>query len=154
MNFPWRVLAAGAILYFAFAGLPKIEVPEVNTVVPSSEESAALEPLSKLVPGMFPYDRDHLNSLYEAMALVLSRDSKLDKPLIETTEDLAVMHADTLQLAVDQEDIGKVPGLGKAIDSVFAEILGSEVAPLSGEKRKQAVRVCELLSWKFQVGRG
>tara|TARA_Y100000401_G_scaffold61794_2_gene49059 strand:+ start:7433 stop:7897 length:465 start_codon:yes stop_codon:yes gene_type:complete len=154
MSFSWRVLAAGAILYFAFAGLPKIEVSEVITVPPSSEETVALEPLSKLVPSMFPYDRDHLNSLYEAMGIVLSRDARLDKPLIETTEDLAVMHADTLRLAIDQEDIGKVPGLGKAIDSVFAEILGPEVAPLSGEKRRQAIRVCELLSWKFQVGRG
>jgi hypothetical protein len=52
---------------------------------------------------------------------VITRDNG---QLVNNTERLAVLQANTLKLAVDQ--VGKYPGLDKAIEAVFASAVGTD----------------------------
>jgi hypothetical protein len=85
------------------------------------------------------------------MAFVLLRDGDRDKPIIGNTDQFAVFHAGTLNLAIEKANVGKYPGLDRAIDMTFFNAAGAESAVIDADRRTKLVAACGVLSWVFRV---
>ena len=79
------------------------------------------------------------------------RDRLRTTPVIKTNEDFARFHAGSLQLAIDKGDVGKYPGLGKAIDQVFIDCLGDDVVPLGDDEHDMIIAATNALAWRFAI---
>lgn len=66
-------------------------------------------------------DKDRVVSAYVGLRTVMARDKGEG---IKTTEKFAMLHARTLNLAIDTP--GKYAGLDEAIEAVFARALGTD----------------------------
>lgn len=146
---------SAVLLYFAWGGSSiKLEWPvpgSIDAVAPTAKEQKWLEQLTPVVPKLLPSDRIYLSALYDAMAGVIERDGRRDDPVISTTEKFAFFHKQTLGFAINKKDVGKVDGLGEAIDSVFVEAAGAEISPMTGQKRIEIENACNAISWSFRI---
>ena len=154
MSNNWRLFVAATLLFFAWKGNTiDIPWPPLGTgreiVKPEPETLAWVEdvPADK----MLPKDRLYLSDMYDAMAWVMLRDRLRDKPVLTTNEDFVRFHAGSLQLSIDRGDVGKYPGLGKAVDQVFKDCLGTEVVQLGDDEYDLLVAACNALSWRFAI---
>lgn len=157
MNIPVRWIVTAAILFFSFGGQSYLfqklstDVPQKITVPDGGKELVSdIQPLlSKITPG----DRAYLRDLYLAVGTVLERDAMNAEPVISTTGKFREMHQKTLELAIDRKDIGRVPGLGQAIDKTFERAAGLEESRVDDEKRAQLIAGCTALAWAFQINK-
>ena len=152
-----RLIMSAVLLYFAWGGGSiEIEWPipgSADAIVPTKQEKEWVEPLVSFAPKLLPADRIYLSALYDAMAGVVERDGRRDEPILDTTEKFAFFHKQTLNFAIDKKDVGKVPGLGEAIDEVFVNAAGVEVAPITGQKRIDLENACNAISWVFRINK-
>ena len=87
-------------------------------------------------------DKARVNSVYEGMAFVLTRDGG---KRISTTEQWADLQANTLQLAIEQP--GKYPGLDVAIENVFVAKVGTkDVLPSNADTRAKLIDACKTIA--------
>ena len=118
---------------------------------PAPELLAWADQLKPILPKILPTDRAYLSSFYDAMAYIILRDGDRSTPLVTDTEKFAVLHAGSLQLAIEKAKVGKYPGLDDAIDSVFFNALGAEQKALDAPTRARLVAACGVLSWTLAV---
>jgi hypothetical protein len=112
---------------------------------------ALSEDLRPILPRMLLADREYLAAFYDALAFILLQDGDRSTPIIGDTEKFAVLHAGSLRLAIKKGNVGKYPGLDKAIDMAFFKAAGADVAAVDDAKRTQLIAACCSLSWAFKV---
>jgi hypothetical protein len=90
-------------------------------------------------------DKANVNGIYTALATILRRDIAKPPMRITTTEKWADLQANTLQLAIEQ--VGKYPGLDKAIEAVFLAKVGTDdVVQGSPETHAKLIDACETIA--------
>lgn len=154
---PMRYIVAAALLLFVWKGSTLTAVwppaPAVSTATPQppAELLALAKPMQAVVPRMLPKDRAYLAAFYDAMSYVLLRDGKRDKPIVSTTDQFAVLHAGSLQAAIDKESVGKYPGLAEAIDETIVNIAGAEARKVDADTRGRLIAACGTLAWTLGI---
>lgn len=151
---------AGVLLVFAWRGgelgmkWPQLPQPAVATVAekPSQEQFAWAADLKAILPKMLPGDREYLSAFYDATRFVLTQDGERSTPIIGDTDKFTVFHAGSLQLAIQKKNVGKYPGLDKAIDAVFFSAAGADVRAIDKDTRAKLIAACNVLTYVFKVG--
>jgi hypothetical protein len=157
MTVPMRFIVAAVVLFFAWKGSvldiswPPAPVAAITVPKPDPEILKWADQLQPLLPRMLPADRAYLSSFYDAMAYVLMRDGDRDKPIVGDTEQFAMFHAGSLQLAIEKANVGKYPGLDRAIDTTFFNAAGADSTPIDKDRRSRLVAACGVLSWAFAI---
>jgi hypothetical protein len=152
-----RHIAVAVLLLFAWRGSvldikwPPAHIADTAVPKPSPELLALADDLRPILPKMMPADRQYLSSFYDAMAFVLMQDGDRSTPIIGDTDKFTVFHAGSLNLAIEKKNVGKYPGLDKAIDTTFFKAVGADVSALDREKRTKLIAACGVLSWVFRV---
>jgi len=152
---------AAVILLFAWRGgnlsmkWPQMPLPAVAVAVaekPTAEQLAWAADLKAILPKMLPSDRQYLAAFYDATAFVLKQDGERSTPIIGDTDKFTVFHAGSLQLAIQKKNVGKYPGLDKAIDAVFLNAAGADVKAIDKATRDKLTAACNVLTYVFKVG--
>ena len=158
MNIPARYIVAGVLLAFAWKGgsldvkWPQLPQKAVVAAKPSDDQIKWSADLKAIVPKMLPQDREYLANFYDAVQFVLKQDGERSTPIIGDTDKFTVFHAGSLQLAIEKKNVGKYPGLDKAIDAVFFSAAGADTVAVDAAKRQQLMNACGVLRWRFKVG--
>lgn len=154
-----RYIVAVVLLVFAWKG-STLDIPwppepfqTINGPEPDAKLMKWAEPLKRIVPKMLPADRQYLANFYDAMAFVLLKDGDRDPPIVSTTDQFVVFHANSLRLAIERAKVGKYPGLGEAIDEVFLNAAGAQAKAIDADTRSILVAACGVLSWSFAIHR-
>lgn len=154
-----RYIVAVVLLVFAWKGStldipwPPAPFTKINGPEPDARLMKWAEPLKSIVPKMLPTDRQYLANFYDAMAFVLLKDGDRDPPIVSTTDQFVVFHANSLRLAIERAKVGKYPGLGEAIDEVFLNAAGAQAKAIDSDTRSILVAACGVLSWSFAIHR-
>jgi len=146
LAFAWR----GNELKMQWPTLPK-PAAAAAAAKPTAEQLAWAGELKAILPKMLPADRQYLSSFYDATAFIVTQDGARSTPIIGDTDKFTVFHAGSLQLAIEKKNVGKYPGLDKAIDSVFLNASGADVAAIDADKRAKLIAACNVLAWAFRV---
>lgn len=140
------VWLAGALLAVALLfpnGFPLVKKP-VAPSVPVAPHATDAE-IVKLLVTADAADKQRVFDVYTALSQVLARDLAKPPARITTTEQLADLQANTLQLAIDQA--GKYPGLDKAIEAVFLAKLGTDdVLPGTPDTQAKLIDACDTIA--------
>lgn len=152
---------AGVILFFAWRGgelgmkWPQMPKPAaavaVAAVKPSAEQLAWASELKAILPKMLPADRQYLAAFYDATAFVLTQDGERSTPIIGDTDKFTVFHSGSLQLAIQKKNVGKYPGLDKAIDAVFLNAAGADVKAIDKATGEKLIAACNVLAHAFRI---
>lgn len=159
MNLPVRYILAVVLLVFAWKGStldipwPPAPFETIKGPEPDAKLMKWAEPLKGIVPKMLPADRQYLANFYDAMAFVMLKDADRDPPIITTTDQFVIFHANSLRLAIERAKVGQYPGLGEAIDQVFVNAAGADVKSIDDDTRSILVAACGVLSWSFAIHR-
>lgn len=154
----WRFVVAAALVWFAWKGNVlefdwPFDVPDTVEVEVEKPDERALGYVSGVEVDEILYtDRLYLSSFYGAMAFVLERDASLTPPVITSNEAFAELHAGSLRFAIDADEVGMYPKLGRQIDAAFSEAVGDDIAPMTDDMRDSLVDVCRALAWRFDMG--
>lgn len=157
MKLEARYIVAAALLWFVWKGqemtIPWPQAPQVTVEAtkPPADEMAWAEQLRPILPKMLPADRQYLASFYDAMKFVIRQDGERSSPIVGDTEKFTVLHAGSLQLAIERKKVGKYPGLDVAIDSVFSAACGADVSAVNPDRRKKLIAACNVLSYALAV---
>lgn len=154
MTIPWRFVVASVLVWFSWQGatLPLNWPPTaVEVVTPPPSDEAREWVADVKVADILPKDRIYLAGFYSAIGYVMARDEDLDPQIVTTNEKFSHLHAGSLRFAIDRKEVGKYPGLGAAIDEVFAEAAGEDVAPMTDDMRERIIDACDALAWKFEI---
>ena len=119
--------------------LPLPKPPQPDVVVPSAAPDAEIV---SLLQNATPEDKARIASVYTGLGVVLTRPKALE--LVTTTEKFAIMHGNTLDVAIDK--VGEYPGLDEAIERVFAAAVGTDdVIPMTPELATKLVNACDVI---------
>lgn len=160
MKLEARHIVAAVILFFAWRGgelgmkwpqLPKPAAVAVAAVKPTAEQLAWASELKAILPKMLPSDRQYLAAFYDATAFVLTQDGERSTPIIGDTDKFTVFHAGSLQLAIQKKNVGKYPGLDKAIDAVFLNAAGADVKAIDKATGEKLIAACNVLAHAFRI---
>ena len=161
MRIEARHIVAGVILFFAWRGgelgmkWPQMPQPASVAAVaakPTPEQLAWAADLKAILPKMMVGDREYLSSFYDATKFVLTQDGERSAPIIGDTDKFTVFHAGSLQLAIQKKNVGKYPGLDKAIDAVFLSAAGADVKAIDKDTGEKLIAACNVLEYVFKVG--
>ena len=150
-------MAAG-LVWFAWKGNVMdfdwpLDLPDAVEVDSEKPDEANLKLVEGVEVNSILYtDRVYLSAFYSAMAYVIRRDASLTPPVITSNEAFAELHAGSLRFAIDADEVGKYPKLGRQIDAAFIGAVGTDIVPMTDELRDKLVAVCEALAWRFDVG--
>lgn len=136
---------------FVSISWPPKGIASVESPKPDRELLKWADEVGKVAPKMLPGDRQHLAAFYDAMAFVLLRDGDRSQPIISDTDKFVAFHAGSLNLAIEKKNVGKYPGLDKAIDYAFFSAIGPESSSMDRDKRNALVAACGVLSWAFGI---
>jgi len=156
-----RHIVAAVILLFAWRGgnlsmkWPQMPLPAaavaVKDVKPTAEQLAWAADLKAILPKMLPSDRQYLAAFYDATAFVMTQDGERSTPIIGDTDKFTVFHAGSLQLAIQKKNVGKYPGLDKAIDAVFLAAAGADVKAIDKATGEKLIAACNVLAYAFRI---
>lgn len=149
-----RAAAVVVILFFAYRG-KSMGVQWPVPAATSKPTAAAMEWSKDLgADSCLPADRAYYSSFYHALEQVVDRDGLRTQPVIDTTEKFARFQAGSLDLAIDQKNVGKYEGLGRRIDNVFKAALGDDVQAITPEVREKLKAACAAIAWRFAIHGG
>jgi hypothetical protein len=159
MRIQARHIVAIVLLAFAWKGSElKIDWPTLPkpaavaaAAKPTADQLAWAADLKAILPKMLPADRKYLSAFYDATAFILIQDGSRSTPIIGDTDKFTIFHAGSLQLAIEKKNVGKYPGLDKAIDSVFLNASGADVAAIDADKRAKLIAACNVLNHVFRI---
>lgn len=159
MRLEGRHIVAAVLLVFAWrGGEMKMEWPQslkpaavVTAEKPTPEQLAWATDLKAILPKMLPGDRAYLSAFYDATRYVLVQDGERSTPIIGDTDKFTIFHAGSLQLAIQKKNVGKYPGLDKAIDAVFFSAAGADVKAVDKDTRAKLIAACNVLTYAFKV---
>jgi hypothetical protein len=131
------------LLSFVFPnGVADIKFPVKPPVVAPDHVVVTDPTIVKLLQNATDADRGRVQSIYTGLKTVVGRDNG---ELVNTTERFAVLHANTLKLAVEQ--VNKYPGLDVAINEVIKAQMGTdEVVQLNADTVKKLVTACDIIA--------
>lgn len=149
------LFAAGYLLLGNKIELPDIHIPDLGgggTVVPANptpappdDLKAAVQPVADLVKLANAKDRADLAGLYKAMGQTVAAN-----PEVYTTANAVralITDAGPIFVRVTGKSQDTVaPGLAKAIDAAFAQVLGLD-APLDAQRRQRVVDTFNAVVW-------
>lgn len=150
---------AAVLLVFAWRGgelgmkWPPMPQPAAVAKVekPTQDQLAWAADLKAILPKMLPADRAYLSAFYDATKFVITQDGERSTPIIGDTDKFTVFHAGSLQLAIQKKNVGKYPGLDKAIDAVFLNAAGADVKAIDRDTREKLLAACNVLAYAFRV---
>ena len=159
MKIEARHIVAVVLLAFAWRGnelkmqWPQLSKPAAVAVAakPTTDQLAWAADLKAILPKMLPADRQYLSSFYDATSFILTQDGARSTPIIGDTDKFTVFHAGSLQLAIEKKNVGKYPGLDKAVDAVFLNASGADVAAIDADKRAKLIAACNVLNHVFRI---
>jgi hypothetical protein len=159
MRIQARHIVAVVLLAFAWRGdelkmqWPTLPKPAAVAAAakPTADQLAWASELKSILPKMLPADRQYLSAFYDATAFVLTQDGARSTPIISDTDKFTIFHAGSLQLAIEKRNVGKYPGLDKAIDSVFMNASGADVSAIDADKRAKLIAACNVLNHVFRI---
>jgi len=160
MKIEARHIVAGVLLVFAWRGgelgmkWPQLSKPAAvaaGAAKPTQEQLAWAADLKAILPKMLPADREYLAAFYDATKFVLTQDSERSTPIIGDTDKFTVFHAGSLQLAIQKKNVGKYPGLDKAIDAVFLAAAGADVKAIDKATGEKLIAACNVLAHAFRI---
>lgn len=152
-----RYIVAAVLVFFSWNGVkfdmtwPPKSATEATIVVPSGEQLAWAESLEPILPKMLPADREYLSAFYDALGFVVYQDGSRSSPAITSSDQFVQLHAGSLNLAIEKRNVGKYPGLDRAIDQTFLAACGPESVALTKESRMTLVSACNTLAWVFRI---
>lgn len=152
-----RILVVAIILAFAWRGEIKTAIwPPANKPDAVAIEKPDAEALGWVagvnVAGMTPKDRLHAAGFYQALRFVLKNDRARPNKVMDTTEKFSLFQAGSLQLAIDQGDVGRYPGLGASIDRAFFAAAGDDDdKTMTDEVADKLMRCCGALAWRLSI---
>lgn len=137
------VWVAAAILLLSFLFPEGVKLPAPEPAVPVAPEPA--RPVDDTIVGLLvnadAADKARIASVYEGLRTVLARDKGEN---VKTTEKFALVHAKTLQLAI--ETPGKYGALDEAIEGVFSRTLGTDdVLAVTDETLGKLLAACDVI---------
>jgi hypothetical protein len=134
---------AAAIVLLAFLFPEGVKLP-TPTPAPTPEPPAVVvvdDTIVSLLANADRADKARIVSVYEGLRHVLARDQGAR---VNTTEKLAELQANTLQLAI--ESPGKYPGLDEAIETSFVAAMGTDdVLSVTPEVVTKLLAWCDLI---------
>lgn len=137
------VLFAGLLLAVSLVFPNGFTLPEKTPAVTGPTDPAIVKILSAATPA----DKARIDGMYSGLANVVRRDKA---NLITTTERWALVQANTLDEAV--EEVGKYPGLDKAIDDVFVSALGTrDVLSVDDSVKQKLENACLIIANSARV---
>jgi len=96
-------------------------------------------PASGLLARMTAADAAQYRQFFAAVADVVERDGKSQKPVLATMFDLRNRYKQALQMVFQGTPlIGKYPGFGAELDAYELQALGALDTPLTAEERAKA----------------
>jgi hypothetical protein len=152
-----RYVVAAVLVFFCWNGVkfdmawPPESTSEPTIAVPSEAQLAWAEPLKAVLPKMLPSDREYLSAFYDALGFVIYQDGSRSSPAVTSSDQFVQLHAGSLNLAIEKKNVGKYPGLDRAIDQVFLAACGAESVSLTKESRMTLVSACNTLAWAFRI---
>jgi len=146
LAFAWR----GSELKMDWPTLPK-PAAVAAAAKPTADQLAWAADLKPILPKMLPADRQYLASFYDATSFILTQDGARSTPIIGDTDKFTVFHAGSLQLAIEKKNVGKYPGLDKAIDSVFFNAVGADVKAIDKATGEKLIAACNVLAHVFRI---
>lgn len=150
-----RTVAAFGLLYVAFAGLPKIDLPalpETNAPAvdaPTMELQRAVAEVAKICRNMDGFDRLVWMSTWEEAAEVIEGDSDLMSIEFENTLGLQAWQQSVFKIAWQRlaKASGKYPGLGDAVEQAFADVVGLDVRTVDEDMLEDVADLYHALAW-------
>ena len=150
-----RAIAAIAILYVAFQGLPTIDLPSLPTPQPPSVEEPTVE-MQRVVAGvaaicedMDAFDRMVWMATWEDAASIIAGENDDVSVQFENTMGVRIFINNVFDVAWKRlaKASGKYRGLDGAVEQAFSDAIGNEVIPVTDDMVDDIVELCEALAW-------
>ena len=129
-------------MYVVFKLSPYVQAPETSGYEPTSSQKEILIDVSDALKG-YPDAASDFESLYHGMALVVGSD----EVVLRTTGDVRKAHENAGAIAIQANEIPRIPGYAEAVNEFIAAEVGNDNVPLSPEKRKQLIDTFKALGW-------
>lgn len=146
-----RNIAAAGLIAVALFGTTFTETsPPPNQPTPEANYAAAVSAAKSVAEGMDQKDRAVLAGLYSGASKAVLADAMAQQPVLATTGKLRAFHVAALNFTwrgYGENLPGKYPGLSSAVETAFAETLGTDVKGLDHEV---AAKTLEALAWAFR----
>jgi len=131
------------VLYLAAKVAPHIQKGTVdNEYKPTAQQQVLLGPVSDSLKD-YPEAAGDFESLYHGMALVVASD----EVVLRTTDDVRRAHENAGALAIQANEIPRIPGYAEAVNEFISAEVGRDNVPLDPEKRKQLIDTFKALGW-------
>jgi hypothetical protein len=149
-----RTIAAIGLIYVAFAGLPQGGgSPQPDTTpdrpVPSPAMQSQVEPVAKALKGAAYYDRAIFASVWEQAAKIVDGEDDDIEVTFDSTLGMRLWTVGIIDAAWRRiaGASGKYPGLGDAVEEVFADLLGNDVRAVDETLLREYSELCRALAW-------
>ena len=149
-----RTIAALGLLYVAFVGLPQgggspQPVPTPDRPAPSPAMQSEVEPVAKALKGADYYDRAVFASIWEQAAKIVDGEDEEIEVTFDSTLGMRLWTVGVIDAAWRRiaGASGKYPGLGDAVEEVFANLLGNDVRPVDDDLLREYSDLCRALAW-------
>ena len=129
-------------MYVVFKLSPYVQAPETSGYEPTSSQKEILIDVSDALKG-YPDAASDFESLYHGMALVVGSD----EVVLRATGDVRKAHENAGAIAIQANEIPRIPGYAEAVNEFIAAEVGNDNVPLSPEKRKQLIDTFKALGW-------
>lgn len=149
-----RIAAAGLLIAAAWGKvpLPKIDntpIPAVSVETPSVEMQALVEPVAAACD-FTASDRSLWAHTWVKAGVVVAGDAVTTAPVFTDTRLLRDYTALALDIAwrrIGQHQAGSNEPLRKAVESVYGQVVGAEVVPVSADLRTRYVELAKAIAW-------
>ena len=131
-------------LYLIVKVLPYIPRPDTtpNEYSPSSSQRELLAPVQDSLKD-YPDAAEDLSKLYLGLALVVGSD----EVILKTTGDVRSAHENAGALAVQANQIPRIPGFAASVNEYLSSEIGDDNVPLDRETRGKIVDAFKGLAW-------
>lgn len=150
-----RFIAALALAYVAFMGVPSLPQPQpvdppVAVEPPAPHMQARVKDVAAALAGASMVDRMVWAETWTKAALVVTGDATVNPPAFTDTKSLREFNKLALSIAwrrIAGNPPGKYAGLAEATEAAFAATLGLEVRPVTPDMRRDYADLCRALAW-------
>lgn len=150
-----RTIAAAALLWFVFYGIPQ---PSPSPDKPDNKPRPAMytevEPVAEILRNADIFDRMIFASVFEQCADAARDELEDVEVTFDNTLGMKVFTESALRVAWSRmaDASGKYPRLNSTVESLFDEVLGTEIRPVTQEILDDYADICDALSWAGMPG--
>lgn len=149
-----RIVVAAALLWFVFFQADKGTVPVAPDVKPRPAMYDDVMPVVKILDKADIMDRMIFASVWENCADAVEDNLEDVTITFENTLALKLFTESALRVAWGRiaDASGKYPGLNNEVESLFSELLGNEIRPVTDEILEDYADLCHALAWAGMPG--